>query len=270
MALQCIVEANVPGIPAAALEREFGARGIPFHFVKYMPGEAPPRDLAGAESIGHSAHAVFFGAPPTMRHIQRSRNWTPGGWFSPDNFACSRYYSHFGRFMLNQQCVLLPVSEAVRRRRWLIETLGRDGEVFLRPDAADKGLGGCVVDAEQIAESTKRYAFNPHSLVLVASPQSVQTEWRFFIANHRIATSCQYMTDGQLNQSPRTPDEVIAFVTHVLQTVRWRPDPLFVLDVATVGGNLALLELNPFSCANPYACDVSAIVDAAIAQALAC
>jgi hypothetical protein len=41
---------------------------------------------------------------------------------------------------------------------------------------------------------------------------------------------------------------VRAFAKAMLAEVRWRPDPVFMLDIAESNGRLRLVELNGFSC----------------------
>ena len=43
------------------------------------------------------------------------------------------------------------------------------------------------------------------------------------------------------------PAEVRAFATKMLAEVRWRPDPIFMMDVCQAEGRLRLIELNGFS-----------------------
>lgn len=59
------------------------------------------------------------------------------------------------------------------------------------------------------------------------------------------------------------PAGVRAFAEEVLAEVRWRPDPVFMLDVGECGGRPWLVELSGFICSWLYACDVEAVVAAA-------
>jgi hypothetical protein len=49
----------------------------------------------------------------------------------------------------------------------------------------------------------------------------------------------------------------------MLKEVCWRPDPIFMMDIAESEGQLWLVELSGFSCSWLYACDVGAVVAAA-------
>jgi hypothetical protein len=49
-------------------------------------------------------------------------------------------------------------------------------------------------------------------------------------------------------------------VESVLAEVRWRPDPIFMMDVCESDDRLCLVELNGFSCSWLYRCDLAAVV----------
>ena len=49
-------------------------------------------------------------------------------------------------------------------------------------------------------------------------------------------------------------------VSAMLAEVRWRPDPIFMLDICESGGRLWLVELNSFSSSWLYQCDLGRIV----------
>ncbi len=54
--------------------------------------------------------------------------------------------------------------------------------------------------------------------------------------------------------------ELDAFVERMLREVRWRPDPIFMVDVCESAGRPWLVELNGFSCSWLYRCDLAAVV----------
>jgi hypothetical protein len=58
---------------------------------------------------------------------------------------------------------------------------------------------------------------------------------------------------------------VVEFGREVVE--RFRPVPVFVLDVAAVGSQLALIELNGFNSAGFYASDVDADVSRLVSGA---
>ena len=46
----------------------------------------------------------------------------------------------------------------------------------------------------------------------------------------------------------------------MLAEVRWRPDPIFMLDICESAGRLWLVELNSFSCSWIYQPDLANVV----------
>ena len=52
-------------------------------------------------------------------------------------------------------------------------------------------------------------------------------------------------------------------VETMLAEVRWRPGPIFMMDVCESEGRLWLVEINGLSCSWLYACDLEAVVAAA-------
>jgi hypothetical protein len=52
--------------------------------------------------------------------------------------------------------------------------------------------------------------------------------------------------------------------------VRWRPDPIFMLDICEAEERFWLVEINGFSCSWLYACDLAAVVREASRLASEC
>ena len=83
------------------------------------------------------------------------------------------------------------------------------------------------------------------------------------VAGDRVVAASQYAAEGSREIVAGCPAEVEAFAQLVLAETRWRPDPIFMLDVCESSGELYLIELNPFSTSWIYACDPAAVVSAA-------
>ena len=65
---------------------------------------------------------------------------------------------------------------------------------------------------------------------------------------------------GSRALAPDCPGEVRGFAEAMLGEVRWRPDPIFMLDVCESEGRLWLVELNSFSGSWLYQCDLEVVV----------
>jgi hypothetical protein len=233
------------------------------HVVKYLPTLPPPRDIGGAESLPMDSCVIFRGTLRLMRYIQSNRRWRPGGWCTFANLSCTAFHTHFGAFLLNRDYALLPCAEASRLTDRIFARYAKDDRVFVRPDAVDKGFAGLLADRIAFHKALSEVAFDPTTLVQVASPKTIHAEWRLIVANGLVIAGSQYRAGGQQKESADCPDEVVAFAAEVLGEVDWRPDLMFVMDVCDSEDGLRLVELNGFSCAAFYLADLPTVVKAA-------
>jgi hypothetical protein len=263
-----VIEANVEGLPSAALQSEIRRQGMDVRIVKPFLHVPPPGDLLGAEQLSIDANAVFTGTLPVMRYIQQTRRWRPGGWCSFERLACSTYYAYFGRYLLNQNYSLLPIAEAIRLEDQLFGVYGRNNSIFVRPNGVDKSFPGKLIDRDSFASLLFPNSLDPTLLVMVAEPRPIRYEWRLFIQHGRVIASSQYRLNGKTNLARDVPRSVVAYAETLLTAVEWRPDPLFVMDVCDSMDELKIVELNSFSCSGQCAVDLKEYVSAATNSAM--
>ena len=79
----------------------------------------------------------------------------------------------------------------------------------------------------------------------------------------RVVSGSRYAAGGERCVRAELPGEVAAFAEAMLADVRWRPGPIFMLDVCESDGSLWLVELNNFSGSWEYEPDLCAVVGAA-------
>ena len=191
--------------------------------------------------------------------------WMPGAFATVERFSCSSYFPHFGRFLLNQDHAMLPFGELARRREFLFDTFGREGQIFIRPDSTLKLFTGqiaCRDTYERDLEFMAFYEFPVESLVVVSSPKSIAAEWRFVVARGEVIAGSQYRRGPETFLSPDIPLEARRLAEQVA-AVGYAPDPVWTMDICqTEYGICHLLEIGCFSFANLYACDRDAVVEA--------
>jgi hypothetical protein len=258
-----VIEGNVEGMPTEPLQAEIRRQGMTCHVVKYLPSLARPKEIAGSESVPMDACVVFRGTLTLMRHILARRRWRPGGWCDFAGLACSTYYAHFGPFLLNRDYAFLPIAEAARLADQLFARFATDGLVFIRPDSVDKSFPGTVTDRAMFGHQFFGSAFDPTTPVLVARAKRISSEWRLIVANGRVLTGSQYRKGDDYHENPEVPAEVLAFATTILDSVPWRPAPLFIMDVCDSEDGLRLVELNSFGCSGHYLADLRVVVEMA-------
>jgi len=103
--------------------------------------------------------------------------------------------------------------------------------------------------------------------VVVAPVRSIAREWRYVVVDREVIAGSAYASDGRsaLPDSPGgAPWTFAADVARQLAP----PEDVYVMDICEADGRLWLLELNPFSGADLYACDCREVVAAVSAAAV--
>lgn len=255
-----LIEAGVYGAEADPLLAEIRRQGMAAAAVPFQALQKEKDLLADGRPLADGDCVVGYGTFPFARQIQLHRRWTPGAWCDPVNLDCTTYFAHFGRFLLNQNYAIMAGVEAIRQQDWLFEVMGKDDEVFARPTGCNKVFTGRCIFRDDFASALGPTRYDPATLVVVAAPREIGREWRLVVAQDRVVAASQYAVEGSKCIEPGGPEEVRAFAGSMLAAVPWRPDPIFMMDIAESGGRLWLIELNGFSCSWLYACDLAAVV----------
>jgi hypothetical protein len=258
-----LFEADVFGLTAEPLKAEVRRQGMWSHVTRQNLLARGDGDAYGGHRVGADDCVVACGRFPFVRFVLDSRSWAPGGWCSPENLACSAYYPHFREYMLNRRHRITTGVEATREKDAIFATLGREGRVFVRPDGCQKTFTGRVVGVEEFTAALAPARYDPETRVVIAEPQPITREWRLIIAEGVVIAAGQYLVHGKIVTEPGCPAAVSKFASEMLAAVPWRPDEIFMADVCASGGDLYLLELNPFSSSAVYPCDYRAVVSVA-------
>jgi hypothetical protein len=258
-----LIEAGVYGDEATPLLDEVRRQGMAGDFVEYQALRKDSGPVIAGQRLAPDACVIGYGTFPFARQIQLHHSWVPGAWCSAENLDCTAYHAYFGKFLLNQHYTIMPGIEAIWQRDWLFSVFGKDEEVFARPTSCHKLFVGRRIARESFASALAPTRYDPATLVVIASPKPIQREWRLVVSESRVIAGSQYAVQRQRAIVAGCPAEARAFAEAMLSEVRWRPDPLFMLDVCESEGRLWLVELNSFSGSWLYQCDLSAVVAAA-------
>lgn len=209
--------------------------------------------------------AIFHGSIEKATEIQAARK-DIHIWLDPAKFLCSAYYPKVGKYLFNQDYVLLPVAELIRQKWTIYRWLAKDSKVFVRPDSGLKTFTGRVLDLQDFDKfwiNKVMCSASPESLVVITSPQDIQGEWRFVVSpTLGVIAGSTYLYQSNRTYIPSAPREASKLCEDVL-AAGLNLGPLFVLDVAQrLDGSFGLLEANAFSTAALYACDKTKIVKA--------
>jgi hypothetical protein len=252
------------------LKAELTRQKVPFELAKYVPFESgtykDPKDVAPDGCV------LFYGSLNLMRQLLREKSWIPCGWCTLKNFECSTYYTYFGKFLLNQDYIMMPATELLRQKEFVYDKMGIDGCVFVRPSSGFKEFAGAVVPLEEMNKNALGFGFyheNPELLTVVTAPKVITKEWRFVVAKKKVITGSQYRLGKDVEpELVDTTCEAALYAQSIVDAVEWEPDPIYTLDVCESNGELFLLELNAFSTSGLYDCDLETIVRVASEMAV--
>jgi hypothetical protein len=255
-----LIEAGVYGAEAAPLLDEIRRQGMAGEVLPHQALKKDSAPVVRGQPLPSDACVIGYGTFPFARQIQLHHRWVPGAWCSVENLDCAVYFAFFGRYLLNQQYTILPGVEAIRQRDWLFSVHGCNEKVFARPTSCHKLFVGRCVEQQSFAASLAPTRYDPTALVVIAAPQPIAREWRLIVVGDRVVSGSQYALRGERAVVAGCPSEVQSFAAAMLAEVRWRPDPIFMLDLGESAGQLWLIELNSFSCSWFYGCELPAVV----------
>jgi hypothetical protein len=252
-----LIESGVYGPDVDPLVAEVRRQGMACQFVSYREIVKGPAPAPAGSCV------IVYGTYPTVRHAMLHRGWHPGGWCSPENLDCTTYYPHFEKHLLNHRHEIITGITAIREKARLYNSLGLDGFVFARPTSLHKLFVGRLVAQDDFETALAPTKYDPETRVVIAEPRELGREWRLVVAGDTVIAASQYAQCGEKAIASGCPEVVLTFAREMLSVVPWRPDELFMLDVAKTETGLHLVELNSFSCSWLYACDFERVVDAA-------
>ena len=191
---------------------------------------------------------------------------TPQPWAFCDieAFHCSSWYPRAAPWLIHRAWRQLPADQLVQERSRVAEELGGGTALFVRPDSPLKPFSGRVVEVDKLTLAALDHGiyFDDETLPVLAAPvQDVGREWRFVVVNHTVVAGSEYVADGRERVDGAVEDHVARFAAQIAAEFP-PPQPVYVLDICEVAGRLRIAELNPFSGADLYGCDLVAVIRA--------
>jgi len=205
---------------------------------------------------------LFHGSLSVADRIARERWWTPGAYCDAGAFHCSAWYPRAEEWLLNRRWEILPAAQLVRERDLVLDRLGTGDAVFVRPDSPLKPFSGRVLTRDRVTLAALDHGFyydDPYLPVVVAPLRVVLREWRYVVSANRVIAGSGYTAATRA----AIPDDPTGTPWRFAEDVSARltgPETVYILDVCESDGGLHVLELNPFSGADLYACNGRDIV----------
>lgn len=246
-----MIQTNIEGVDTSAMIAEVERQGM-----KVIPFERRLRLQVDFSVYNPHDCIICYGDIDFVRLVHRMAPFIPGVWCNFDNMKCSTYYAYLGEHLLNQQYIMMPIGDLLRRYDELI-TYATDQSWFLRPDSGAKLFTGYVIEPDvKHKVQTLAQVFGPETLIILAPERNITSEFRFVICNRKVVAGCQYLPHVSTNypsSSFRLAD--------VIASQEWQPDLCYTVDIVESDGEMYLLEINSFSCAGFYDCGIASIVE---------
>lgn len=209
-------------------------------------------------------NTIFHGSLGNAARIHAELRWSPGSYCDPSAFCCSAWYDAARDWLLQTDWRFLPANTFVETITDVAEGLGCIDRIFVRPDSPLKPFSGRVLNIADVslANLDHGFYFDDESLAVVACPvRDIGREWRFVVFKNLVIAGSAYDASTRSAIADQPASDAWNYAQTVASCVP-APADAYVLDVCESGGDLKLLELNPFGGADLYACDAVAIVRA--------
>lgn len=203
-----------------------------------------------------NGQCVIFLGSIEMTEIVRSQlpNCYPVAFCNQKNYLCSKYMSHFGKYLFNDKYAIVSLSEFYRQKFFYYGIFGKEALIFIRPDSGQKPFQAQLIDMIDIDRFFNRHEDIKHELVVLSTPKHIRGEFRFIVTKYKeIIGASTYQYQGQVTKIPSVPMGATELVKELLN-IEYYPDSVFCIDICeTNDGEFFLMELNSFSSAGLYA-----------------
>jgi hypothetical protein len=217
-------------------------------------------NLRGLES----EKVVFHGSLGIANDLASRVIWKPGAFCNTKGFECTSWYARAEPWLLNNLWTLTTVNGLVKDPTKVLDIVGAVGHAFVRPNSPLKPFSGRVLKQEDISFRSLDLGFYYDDFtlpVIVAPVRVIDREWRYVVVDGVVISGSAYDAE-QRRAIPEDMTIRTRFFAEEIARELTPPEDVYVMDICESDGDLYLLELNPFSGADLYACDRKKVVAA--------
>jgi len=205
---------------------------------------------------------IFHGSLNNAARISAELPWNPGAFCDIDWLHCSTYFPIVEKWLLNKCWALTTVKELVNQSECVLSRIGSANSFFVRPDSPLKPFSGRVITRNNLTLEALDYGFyyDDENLPIIISPiKTVSCEWRYIIVDGEVVSGSAYEANGRIAKTDNFNKKSLYYATLIAKQLSVL-QKVYIIDICECDGELYLLELNPFSGADLYGCDMSAVV----------
>ncbi len=199
---------------------------------------------------------VFHGSLGNAARITQELPWRPGAYCNTAAFHCSSWYPRAKEWLVHRDWKVISVNALVTNPNAALDCLGGPDAIFIRPDSPLKPFSGRVLhrDAISLKALDHGFYFDDINLPVVLAPvRSITREWRYVVVSQEVVAGSAYQADGRSALPDDSTGGSWQFASLIAKRLE-APEEVYVMDICEANDELRLLELNPFSGADLYAC----------------
>lgn len=241
--------------------------GYEYQIVKYIPharayGVEP---FVDAPKFDKNECVVAYGSIEFLKSIgYYEKNYIPSFYMQETQLSCRHYLPQIPSYLLlNADYIMLPYGEFKRRGEQAFDYF-KTNKLFIRPDSGLKTFAGTTIHLDdfdyEINTLDKLTSATDDTIILISKIKPIHKEYRIVIADRKVIASSQYKENDKVIMIEGAPDGAIN-VANAVAKLEWQPDTAYTVDVAELDNGLfKIIELNSFSCAGLYACNIRDVV----------
>lgn len=212
---------------------------------------------------GLEGPTVLYGSHEFTKQINHDGRFQPGHLGVNRRTSATQYMSYLPLdWFLNREAKFMTWAMFKQRARELFYDHDTN-LLFIRPDSGFKTFAGQRVQFglldDDISTLEQISGVMTDTLIMVNPGIDIQGEFRFVIADKQVIAGSEYRWDGKLDVRRDWPQECWDLAQKVAQH-EWQVDIAYTCDVALTDSGPRIVELNGFSCAGLYACDLEKVV----------
>jgi hypothetical protein len=169
------------------------------------------------------------------------------------------------KWLMNKDFIFLPIGSLIEQPEKPFELFNSDS-VFIKDNQAFKRFSGQVVEKQKFLETIQFlqdvHKLESSDLIIIAGPKKLLSEHRFVIVGGEVIAHSTYMEDGNISIKEEVPLDVLTLAKDFAgQKLFSFPYTVDFGVINELGKRRArVIELNSFSCAGLYACDLEKVV----------
>jgi len=205
---------------------------------------------------------IFHGSLETACRLSQIPSFKPGSFCNDRAFDCKTYYNFLQKYLLNDTWNFISLVEFVNNPDIYLSKLGIKDKFFARPTSCLKHFSGRILNRQNLSFESFDYGYyydNPNIDILLNPVKKVLEEYRFIVVDNQVITGCQYSSENREGLNIKPEKYIYDYINGVVNNIE-APESLYVMDVCNTPEGLKVIELNPFSGADLYSCNLNKLV----------